>query len=142
MSQFIEDRHIKSLYHAVKKNPHGLKRRKHFRFRDKGMKGKGCEERMQGLFTLRRMVASRRVFGEEGNVLPSTFSLNTGMAMLPETTAASAGIQEKRMAVQDPGKASHLSIPVFLCSYSDLLRYQKEMPGAGKNSTGPCLWTF
>ena len=38
---------------------------------------------MEGLFPLSRMVAGRRVFGKEGNVLPSTSSMITGMKMLP-----------------------------------------------------------
>ena len=47
----------------------------------RGKKGKGYEERMEGLFPLSRMVAGGGVFGEEGNVLPSTSSMITEMEM-------------------------------------------------------------
>ena len=38
---------------------------------------------MEGLFPLSSMVEGGRVFGEEGNMLPSTSSKITGMGMLP-----------------------------------------------------------
>ena len=44
---------------------------------------------MEGLFPLRCMVAGGRVFGEEGNVLPSTSSMIAGMEMLLWKGAAS-----------------------------------------------------
>jgi hypothetical protein len=46
------------------------------------MKGKGYEERMEGFFPLSRMAAGGRIFGEEGNTLPSTSSMITGLEML------------------------------------------------------------
>jgi hypothetical protein len=42
---------------------------------------------MEGLFPLSRMVAGGGVFGEEGNVLPSTSSMITRMEMLPNPSA-------------------------------------------------------
>jgi hypothetical protein len=42
---------------------------------------------MEGLFPLSRMVACGRISGEEGNALPLTFSMITGMEMLPRLSS-------------------------------------------------------
>jgi hypothetical protein len=47
------------------------------------MRGKGYEERMEGVFPLSRRVAGGGGFGEEGDVLPSTSSMIKGMEMVP-----------------------------------------------------------
>jgi hypothetical protein len=47
------------------------------------MKGKGYEERMEGLFSLNRMAAGGGVFDEDGKVLPSTSSMIMRMNRLP-----------------------------------------------------------
>jgi hypothetical protein len=41
---------------------------------------------MEGLFPLSRMAAGGRIFGEEGNLLPSTSSMIMGTGMLPAGT--------------------------------------------------------
>jgi hypothetical protein len=55
---------------------------------------------MEGLFPLSRMAAGGRVFGEKGNVLPSTPSMITGMEMLPQAAVRSG-----------PGRGSFSFLP-------------------------------
>jgi hypothetical protein len=47
------------------------------------MRGKVYKEKMEGLFPLSRMAAGGRIFGEEGNVIPTTSSRVTGVEMIP-----------------------------------------------------------